>query len=106
MAFDLSSFSSEFLYEEGEPYTCMRDLAEIDEPTSVWQAVELTRLTEEDYWGHIARDVFDVKPDHLATSTVMEKIRKTNTVDQLHCPIRVYIDDHYYVTVYEKETSS
>ena len=72
-----------------------------DQPTSVYQAI-LSIPDEE--WKQIARDVFGVDPEYLDPMTVLDRIRKTNTCNNLDSPVDVWIDGEgdYQATVHEQ----
>ena len=93
MAFDLS-FSPEFFYAphdlDGVPPKDPK------RPVSVYQAIKT--MSDED-WKRLAEEVFECNPEHLAVSTVMDKIVETNTCRDLRTPVEVYIDDEGYHSV-------
>lgn len=90
--FDLS-FSPEF-------FVGPHDL-ELDwrgsKPTTVYQAL---MSMPSDEWKAMSRDVFE--QDDVDPLAALDKIRETNTCNQLHSPITVYIDPdgQYTIDVY------
>jgi len=98
MSFELS-FSSEFFFAEGEPET----VGSIYRPVSVWAAIHALAEFQPEVWAEIADEVFGVEVEHLTPELVLEKIRETNSCEDLTPPVSVYIDEDgwYSVDVYE-----
>jgi hypothetical protein len=89
MAFDLG-FSPEFFMSPYDDHMGWRG----QKPTTVYQALMSMPALQ---WRRMAREVFN--EEDVDVYTVLEKIRETNTCNQLHAPISVYIDEDGYHTV-------
>lgn len=74
-------------------------------PQSVIQALISEEKTSPDYFRKMVKDTLGYEVTGSVDETVfwelLEKIREYNTCDTLTPPIDVYIDEFYYVTVYE-----
>jgi len=92
MAFDLS-FAPEFFIG---PYDLETIDFDKDRPTSVYQAI---RALSDEEFEDIAREVFNLEPDMVDTSMILDKIIETNTCTDLRSPVDVWIDDEGYYTV-------
>mgnify|MGYP003343712177 CR=1 FL=1 len=103
MSYELS-FGPEFFFAEGEPYDRNEEYTEEEKnfPTSVYMAL-MAMPTEE--WFQLAEDVFGCSGDFLTAETVIDKIRETDSCQDLSSPVRVYIDEegYYSVQVYDSE---
>jgi hypothetical protein len=98
MAYSLS-FSESFFY--GDPDVPPESLSPSERPTCVYQA--LLSLSAHD-WADMARSVFSVHPDDLCISTVIDRIRETNTCSNLDSPVEVSIEREgwYRILVYDE----
>lgn len=86
MSYELSSFSPEFFFAEGEPYDADRGTS--DKPDSVWQAIQ--SMSDEE-WARVA-DAVDIPRDLLSADVVFDFVRTTNTCSNLDTPVEVWID--------------
>lgn len=98
LSFSESFFCPEVPFEEIEPS---------DEPTTVLQAImSLDRKTRieiaRDIFGHMGLQGLYADSEEFIWD-VMDKVRETDTCDDLSSPVTVYIDPDgwYSVTVYE-----
>lgn len=88
MSYSLS-FSPEFFSSEDE--------FSAERPFTVEQAIA---AMPEDRYAELAREVFGVEPEFLAPSTVMDKIRETDSCGTLGPgPVDVWIDAEGWFTV-------
>lgn len=86
------SFSPEFFWGN-VPIEKMKPSSR---PTSVYQA--LLSLPHE-RWAELACEVFQCPPDNLDVETVLDKVRETDTCENLDPPVRVRIDPDGWFTV-------
>ena len=78
-----------------------------DRPQCVLQALISEEVKEPAYFREMVKDTLGYSlpigqpVDETVFFDPLEKIRKYSTCNTLTPPIDVYVDDHYYVTVYE-----
>lgn len=104
MSFDISDFSPEFFFAEGEPYD-RTDLAlnSKNKPISVWSAIGLA--LEDDKEKTRIAEYLDIEPEYLTAEMVLDAIRNVDTCTDLTSPVEVWIDDDGWCTllVYDKD---
>ena len=97
MSYELQ-FDESFFFAEGEPDDSSVPIKE--QPVSVWEAILAMKQNEPKKWEHMACEVFDMPSDlYLAESTVMDKIRETNSCSNLNSPVQVWVDEGGYFTL-------
>lgn len=89
--FDMSSFDTSIWFDNEEPYGASKlSLDDQGRPTTVWSAIEMARQ-DGDFMARAA-GVFGIEADLITSEMLIEKAQETNSCDQLHSPITVYID--------------
>lgn len=103
MAYSIDSFSSEFVFGEGEPYDIEGACLNADgKPYTLWSAI--ITMSPGD-WLRMCEDCFPgIDPKFVTPESVLELCQETNTCGTLTVPVDVWIDSEGYhkVLVYDE----